>query len=228
MTDKNSDAIMKDIMDSIDKADKNKLTEIEVYFNKYIPHINLLIVNAIKSYIKDQEPYPILELTYEEPINLIKKHLKSVGVDYEIYDNGHDAIPKYTIYFMGMDDKAATSHEHITQISDMYRLMKDVNDSTYGFDVNINEAFKVSIYECFCEYKTIEFTGDLRDYIKKKEEQEAARVKSEQVHKTIEENKLKKKNIVRKPVEQQKMSKGAKLVLAALVISGFIMAITNS
>ncbi len=228
MTNKNDDPIMKEIMDSINEADKRKLTETEVYFNKYIPHINLLIVNAIKSYSLNKEPWPILKLTNEDPIKLIENHLTSVGVDYEVYDNGYDAIPKYTIYFMGMDNKSATSKKDITQISDMYRLLTDIKYNIYGFDVDINEVFRVSIYECFSDYKTIQFTGDLRDYIKKKEEQEAARVKSEQVHKNIEENKLKKKNIVREPVEQQKMSKGAKIVLAALVISGFIMAIANS
>tara|TARA_Y100000590_G_scaffold29714_1_gene33106 strand:- start:43 stop:762 length:720 start_codon:yes stop_codon:yes gene_type:complete len=55
------------------------------------------------------------------------------------------------------------------------------------------------------------------------------------LQKTLDETETKNKyseirlpDPIRKPVEQQKMSKGAKLVLAALVISGFIMAITNS
>tara|TARA_Y100001960_G_scaffold176438_1_gene185030 strand:- start:922 stop:1641 length:720 start_codon:yes stop_codon:yes gene_type:complete len=196
--------------------------DVETYFDNSKAHINLLIAHAIRSYVQKHEQSLILCYSKEHPLPLLKDHFNSIGLEYEIRHNGTTVIPRFSIYFKSIDKNNITNIEDYNQVCDIYRILEEKNQYSYGFFLPDDNRQLAHFYECFEDYNLIQFTGDLIKFIQLAERREAASTANNKKSEEID------KEFTPKPLETQKMSKGAKFVLASLTVSGFLMAIANS
>ena len=223
----NGERTVDKIIHELEKENPVHIDPDTLYFNNSIPHINLLVAHAIRKYKRDAKATLILGVHRNLSLKKIEEHLTNAGILFKTFDDGKNNDPRFKIYFEGVDDANIKSLTNFNQISDLYRILEESDSFSYGFNIGHIDIELAHIYEYFDNFETIKFSGDLRERIKlessiiKEAESYNPEIKTEE----DDEDEI---AITREPVEPQKMSKGAKIVLAALVISGFIMAIANS
>jgi hypothetical protein len=140
----------------------------------------------------------------KEKIDAAYKTLKNLGIGFD----------KHTFYLI--DNPELVPSDYIVQYDE-----QDTRSKSKPLRIKHLELFE-DLNTCFIDYK-------LKIKFRKVVSPSARKVHGSEV--ILNEDKtgiVRKSDVVRKQVETQKMSKEAKFVLAALVISGFIMAIANS